>query len=221
MRILGLDCSASSCSAALWADGAVRARRFDPVAEGQAERVIPMAEAVMAEAGMSYAALSAIVATTGPGRFTGVRVGLAAARGLALASGVQAWGVSTTEALGVAARAAMGPIGTLAVALECKRRELAFQVFAESSAGDPILVTPEDGVASLPAGDIVLVGDGAPRLLAALDAVGRTGRIMTGFGQPDAVYVVALAATRLEAGLSLPLPRPIYARPPDVMAPLP
>lgn len=221
MRILGLDCSVSSCSAALWVDGVVRARRFEPVAESQAERIIPMAEAVMAEAGISYAALGAIVATIGPGRFTGVRVGLAAARGLALASGVQAWGVATTEALGVAARAAMGPIGTLAVALECKRRQLAFQVFAESSCGDPALVTPEDGVASLPAGDVVLVGDGAPRLLAALDDVGRVGRIMRGFDQPDAVHVVALAATRLEAGLSLPLPRPLYARPPDVTAPVP
>ena len=215
MKILGLECAASACSAAVWADGSVRARRFEANAEGRADALVVMAEAVMAEAGLGYAQLDSVVATVGPGRFTGVRVGLAAARGLALAVGVPAWGVTSTDALAHAVRPSLRAEETLIVALECKRHELASEIYAPGAAG-PALHAPDDLAAAAPPGPLAVAGDGAPRLLDALARMGRAARLLTPHAQPDAADVAALAARRLVEGLPLLAPRPLYLRAPDV-----
>src|SRR5450432_1394851 len=107
MTILALDTSGAACSVAL-RDGAGRllAHRFEALARGHAERLMPMLREVMAEADVDFAALALIAVTTGPGSFTGIRVGLAAARGLALASGLPILGITAFEALAGAVPAA-------------------------------------------------------------------------------------------------------------------
>ena len=85
MRILAIDTATAACSAALMVGDAIVARRFVAMARGHAESLIPMVEAVLAEAGAAYGDLDLIATTVGPGTFTGLRVGLAAARGLAVA----------------------------------------------------------------------------------------------------------------------------------------
>ncbi|MCH6588836.1 MAG: tRNA (adenosine(37)-N6)-threonylcarbamoyltransferase complex dimerization subunit type 1 TsaB, partial [Proteobacteria bacterium] len=72
--LLAFDTAGTACSAAIWRDGAVRARRFEAMSRGQSERLVPMIQAVMAEAGVAYPALDAIAVTCGPGGFTGVRI---------------------------------------------------------------------------------------------------------------------------------------------------
>ena len=101
-RLLALDTAGTACSAAVWCAGKVRARRFEVMARGQSERLVPMIEAVMSEAGIAYGALDAVAVTLGPGGFTGVRIGLATARALALAWARPIIGVSNFEALAAA-----------------------------------------------------------------------------------------------------------------------
>ena len=92
VSVLGIDTSAAACSAALWRDGAVIAREHAAMARGHAESLMPMVERVMR--GAAYESLDAVAVTAGPGAFTGLRIGLAAARGIALAAGIPAIGVS-------------------------------------------------------------------------------------------------------------------------------
>ncbi|MEE2859754.1 MAG: tRNA (adenosine(37)-N6)-threonylcarbamoyltransferase complex dimerization subunit type 1 TsaB [Pseudomonadota bacterium] len=98
---LGNDTSAAHCAAALLRGDRLLAQRHEEMAKGQAERLMPMVAELLAEAGMCWHDLSVIGVGTGPGNFTGIRVAVAAARGLSLALGIPAVGVGTHEALAV------------------------------------------------------------------------------------------------------------------------
>lgn len=95
--ILGIDTSSGQCAVALVGDQVVV--RNEPMVRGHAEALFPMIDAVLAEAGVHFHDLTRIGVCTGPGSFTGIRVGLAAARGLALGCGIEAIGISRFEAL--------------------------------------------------------------------------------------------------------------------------
>jgi tRNA threonylcarbamoyladenosine biosynthesis protein TsaB len=97
--ILAFDTAAARCAAALVRGETVLARRDEAIDRGQAERLLPMLEEMLAEAGVAWRDLGGIGVVTGPGNFTGVRLAVAAARGLALALGIPAVGVSVFEAL--------------------------------------------------------------------------------------------------------------------------
>jgi tRNA threonylcarbamoyladenosine biosynthesis protein TsaB len=98
LPILAFDTSAAHCAAALLSEGRL-ILRDEPMAKGQAERLMPMLEEVLAEGGIGWADLKALAVGTGPGNFTGVRIAVAAARGLALGLGIPAVGVTRLEAL--------------------------------------------------------------------------------------------------------------------------
>lgn len=103
--ILAIDTSCARCAVALVADADI-SRQILPMERGHAEALMPVIEAVLAEAGARYRDLTRIAVCTGPGSFTGIRVGIAAARGLALGLGIPAIGITRLEAL--AAQAATG-----------------------------------------------------------------------------------------------------------------
>ncbi|HEX7968463.1 MAG TPA: tRNA (adenosine(37)-N6)-threonylcarbamoyltransferase complex dimerization subunit type 1 TsaB, partial [Stellaceae bacterium] len=94
MSVLAFDSAGNGCSAAVLRDGQIAAHRFALMERGQAEALMPMIAAVLEEAAMPVEALDLIAVTVGPGAFTGLRIGLAAAQGLALASGVPALGIT-------------------------------------------------------------------------------------------------------------------------------
>ena len=100
MILLALDCANDGCSAAVLIDGAVAAFEGRELSRGQAEVLMPMVESVMRRAGKDYFDLKAVAVTTGPGSFTGVRIGLATARGIGLAAGLPVVGVSALEVAG-------------------------------------------------------------------------------------------------------------------------
>lgn len=95
---LGFDTSAAHCAAALLRGEELLASRYEEMSKGQAERLFPMLEELLQEAGLGWRDLDVIGVGTGPGNFTGVRVAVAAARGLALSLNIPAVGVSATEA---------------------------------------------------------------------------------------------------------------------------
>jgi tRNA threonylcarbamoyladenosine biosynthesis protein TsaB len=98
LPVLAFDTSAAHCAAALLWDGGL-ILRDEPMQKGQAERLMPMLEEVLAEGGFAWRDLKALAVGTGPGNFTGVRIAVAAARGLALGLGIPAVGVTRLEAL--------------------------------------------------------------------------------------------------------------------------
>ena len=227
--LLAFDTAGTACSAAVWREGALRARRFEPMSRGQSERLVPMIEAVMAEAGIAYPALDAIAVTCGPGGFTGVRIGLATARALALACARPVIGVSNFEAVAASVPEDARTGRSLAAVIDAKRSDLYVQAFGVTPGGTDLkpaaparAIAPADLDSYLPAGPLLLVGDAADTALAALVAAGRDVVAAAAPGQADAGVVAALAAVRPLPEAGTPPPGPIYLRGPDVtLAPLP
>src|SRR5437868_15395059 len=176
MTILALDTSSAACSVALRdRGGRLVGHRFEALARGHAERLMPMLRETMAEAGTGFADLALIAVTTGPGSFTGIRVGLAAARGLALASAVPLLGVTAFDAVQQAVAPAERQGRALWVAIDSRRGDLFIQGFAADGAplAAPVAVTQEALAAAVPEEALLLAGDGAARAAALLAAAGR------------------------------------------------
>lgn len=112
MLILAIDTALNACSVAVLRSGEVLVSRVEPMAKGQAERLAPMVHEVLMEAGVSAAQIDRIAVTRGPGAFTGLRIGLAFARGLAVALDRPCLGISTLEVLahGAAAQRTLAAI---------------------------------------------------------------------------------------------------------------
>lgn len=203
--ILAFDCSGASCSAAVVIDGIAAASRFVEMARGQAEALVPMISAVIAEAGIEFAALDAIATTVGPGSFTGLRIGLATARGLALAAGKPLIAVTSFEAFRAAA-----PPGALTVLIDSRRGPLFVQEFDEMgrAAGEACALEPDAASAFLAARTGGRAGDGVPLLPGNLEAPGRIR-----------AEAVARAALNLDATARARPALPLYLRAPDVTLP--
>lgn len=205
MIVLALDTAGVNCSAALYDSdsGLVLAALQETIGKGHAERLSGMIDAVFGKAGLTPQDIGLIGVTVGPGSFTGIRVGVAAARGLSLALGVRAVGVSTLEVLADEARQTLGPVPVLA-AIDAKRDEIYLQTF-----------------------DAVGTAIDEPQSLSLADARQMTSRTAaTPFGsgvaalagmsaeadQFDIVAVARLAARRPNAPGK---PAPLYLRGPD------
>jgi tRNA threonylcarbamoyladenosine biosynthesis protein TsaB len=218
VKVLAFDTALAACSAAVWSDGAILAARLERLDRGHAEALMPMVEAVRTEAGLAYQDIDRLAVTIGPGTFTGLRIGLAAARGLALAIGRPLVGVTTLEALaaGVSEDERQGR-SVLAV-IDARRGEVYAQAF---DAGLAPLVPPSlstvTGAARLAPAPLLIVGSGALLVQTALVADGKEARVSEAAETPDATVVAALAAGR--AVVSDEMPAPLYLRAPDARLP--
>ena len=125
--LLAFDTSAAHCAAALLCGDRV-ILRMEEMQKGQAERLMPLLEEVLAEAGIGWADLTALAVGTGPGNFTGVRIAVAAARGLALGLGIPAVGVTRLEAV------AHGLPRPISVIEDARREQIYVQSFADGPA---------------------------------------------------------------------------------------
>lgn len=208
MLVLGLDTCLNACSVAILDGERVLAHRRETMARGHQERLAPMAQAVMADAGLPFADLQRIGATVGPGSFTGLRVGVAFAKGLASALGVPAVGVGSLEALAAEAD------GLVAAAIDARRDQLYLQVFDD---GQPLMApdvlpigTAAARLTELARGRaLTLVGSGAPLLSEV-----RPGAHVVVPEGCDARYVARLAAAKPATPI-----RPLYLRAPDAKLP--
>ena len=221
MRILAFDTATSACSAALWEDGGVRARRLETMTRGHAEALLPMIIDVMDEAEAEFRELDLIAVTVGPGAFTGLRIGLAAARGMALAAAAPCLGVTTLEAVahGVSDEERAG--ATLLVALTTKRRDIYAQTFDAllSPLTPPRVLLPDELMALVPGGRLVVAGDAGGEVAAMLTARHVDAVLSAAAALPDAAMVAAIAAVRWTPGDRVPAPVPLYLRPPDAKIP--
>lgn len=199
--VLGFDTSAAHCAAALLLPDGRVLHRLEEMDKGQAERLLPLLEELLAEAGVGWRDLTAIGVGTGPGNFTGVRISVAAARGLALGLGIPAIGITRLEAL------AHGLPRPLAVVEDARRGEIYLQSFAEDETGAQLAALDE--VASF--GRLPLVGS------AATAAAALTGAAALAPAMPLAEAIARLAAAR--AGSPQPRPAPFYLRAADAAPP--
>ena len=208
MIVLGLDTCLNACSVAVLDGDRVLASRSDVMARGHQERLAPMVQAAMADAGLAFDRLERIGATVGPGSFTGLRVGVAFAKGLASALGRPAIGIGTLEALASEAS------GLVAAAIDARRDQIYLQIFED---GAPLMApdvlslgTAAARLAELTlARPLTLIGSGAPLLADA--APGAAILMPEGC---DARQVARLAAARPVTAI-----RPLYLRAPDARLP--
>ncbi|RED51492.1 tRNA (adenosine(37)-N6)-threonylcarbamoyltransferase complex dimerization subunit type 1 TsaB [Aestuariispira insulae] len=218
-RILAIDSACSSCSVAVLDDGKVQASAFEEMARGQAAHLVPMIEDVLTRAGFRAMDMDAFAVTIGPGAFTGIRIGLATARGLGLASNVPVIGITTTEAIAAAARQGDEPI--LAV-VETKRADIYAQYFSSAGSSAPVACPLDQLPGLVGEGAVKICGDGHQRARPVLEAAGIECQICDMPGQPQAEWVARLAQGRIDAeGMAVfdHPPAPLYLRPPDVSPP--
>jgi tRNA threonylcarbamoyl adenosine modification protein YeaZ len=211
MKILAVDTALGACSAALLDNERVLAHRFEPMDRGHAERLAPMVEEIMREANVEFASLDRLAVTTGPGTFTGQRVGLAFMRGLRIALHRPLIGITTLEAIAAHAKAESG--AELAIPLHDARRD---EIYLEIENRLPPSVLPFDEVVARLrafANDrVALAGTAASRVCDAL----ANQFLLSSVRQPDALWVARLAMT---ADATDGAPRPLYLRAPDAKLP--
>jgi len=195
--ILAFDTSAAHCAALLLCGDDVLAARHENMAKGQVERLFPLLEELLAQAGKSWSDFTAIGVCTGPGNFTGVRIGVASARGLALSLNIPAVGISMLEAL------AFGTTGASLSILDARRERFFVQAFNDGVAsGTPDIYT---------AGALPLSGQ-------KINAVAPLPFADTPHIPPRPVEAIArLAATRFVD--TTQRPAPLYLRAPNAALP--
>jgi len=218
--VLALETALSHCSVALWHKGSVIAAEKVTERNQQTHRLVPMIASVMGRAGLSFAALGSIATTLGPGSFSGIRIGLATARGLALASKKPVIACSSLELLAWQAYAAMpGHSGPVTVAINAYRQQVYAQNFQYDSATGMIALSEAAAIdrsavsAHFPTDSFLLAGDMQAELAA--EAVSGQCISVAEAQSPDAAALAAYVALHAIT----PTPRhdlkPLYLRAPD------
>jgi tRNA threonylcarbamoyladenosine biosynthesis protein TsaB len=221
-RVLALDVAGSACSVAVAAAADVLSMRSQPMLRGQAEALLPMVDAAMREAALPVKALDLVAVTVGPGSFTGIRVGLAAARGIAFAASLPLVGVTGFEAVAASLLSENDADSRLVLAaLESRGAELYVQLFdRDRPLAAPAVLLPEALAERIAAscGDrpLRIVGDAAERAVSAL-----AERPQTSIGVPPAVVlgVARAALLRWRRGEPAGRAEPFYLRPPGTSLP--
>jgi tRNA threonylcarbamoyladenosine biosynthesis protein TsaB len=222
--ILALDTAGLACSVAVGVGEKLAGVERVANVHGQAEILLPLVDRVMAAAGLTPAALDVVAATVGPGSFTGIRVGLSAARGIALATGAQLFGVSSFDAVAAAVpRRDRERSHFLLVALESRREDLYVRIFDPlcNPIDEPAAIMPQALASAVDAmigrQRLLIAGDAVHRVAAVL--ADRTETVLLEGAVPDAAGVLeaALSLIRRDAGGGAA--RPLYLRPPDVTLP--
>lgn len=209
MLLLALDTATPAVTVALHDGGDVVASFSQVDARRHGELLLPAVDRVLADAGVKLDAVTGIVVGTGPGPYTGLRVGLMTADTFGLALGIPVYGVCTLDGLAHAAGLDDGPF---VVATDARRKEVYWARYEDSRTrtGEPAVDRPTD---------IAEQVEGLP-------AVG-AGALLYPDTFPDArdpehvpaASLAALAAERIAAGVAPPAPRPLYLRRPDAQVP--
>jgi tRNA threonylcarbamoyl adenosine modification protein YeaZ len=211
MKILAIDTSANLCAACVFdTDAGERGRAVLDLGKGHAEHLMTVIDDALNAAGSTYADIGLVGVSVGPGSFTGIRVGVAAARGLALALKIPSVGVTTLDALADEARAAY-PGREILAAIDARRDQLYLARYEQGGEriSGPVIASLADAVAEAGGQGVVLAGSAADMIAA---AIGRPIDIATRSATADIGVYAKLAARQDRAAAP---PRPLYLRDAD------
>jgi tRNA threonylcarbamoyladenosine biosynthesis protein TsaB len=215
MRVLAIDTALGACAAAVLDTerAAVTAQESLAMQRGHAEALMPLVKRVMEQAGLAFAELDRIAVTTGPGSFTGLRVGIAAARGLGLAAAKPVVGLTTLAAYAAPLIAADDTLPVV-VAIDARHGQVYLQVFGP---GGRTIVAPRlaplrEALRAAATGAPRLTGTAADLLAAAWPSAERPPSAVDQRAAPDIDWVARLGAAASESGAA---PKPLYLRAPD------
>lgn len=210
VTLLALETATDVCSVALVADGQVLADLTLRRPRAHAESLVPMIEDALRYAGLTASALEAVAVSMGPGSYTGLRIGVSTAKGLAMAVDAKLIGVPSLEALAAGAASRVAPGGTICALFNSRRQEVyaaAFRCGAandlESVAGaEALLLDDVPGwLESLGGERLWLVGEGVPRVEPRLSSLNRNVEVIgLQAVAPSAVWVARQALLRYEHG---------------------
>lgn len=210
MTVLAIDTSEANCSAALWTEGGQSFAASDPIGRGHAERLLPMIEELLSEACIAYRDISRIAVTTGPGTFTGLRVGLSVARGLALSLGVPCTGLSGLEVLAAQAKKNEGIVHSV---IKGRGGQVFYQVFEAEGGAKPakalhkaVNIDADDARAAIETRSGYVIGSAVPLVL------GREA------GPEDVIDPIVLAKAAFPLDPDDYPPEPFYLREADAIA---
>jgi len=215
MRVLAIDTALEACSAAVLdtEHAGMVAHESQPMARGHAEALMPLIARVLDRSQLAFAELDRIAVTTGPGSFTGLRVGISAARGIALASGKPAVGLSTLAAYAAPFIAADDTLPVVA-AIDARHEHVYLQVFGPGGRTivTPRLVSLADARRMALTGGPRIVGTAANIMAANWPGGERPPALVEQRSAPDINWVARLGAAAVATGQP---PKPLYLRAPD------
>jgi tRNA threonylcarbamoyl adenosine modification protein YeaZ len=215
LRLLALDTALDACSACVVEGSSLEPLAIEslPMARGHAEALIPLVDRVMSKVEGGFSSLGRVAVTVGPGSFTGLRVGISAARAIALAAGIPAVGVTTLSAY-AAPVIASGSGATTAAAIDARHGQVYLQVFAPGgrTVVTPRIVPAREAARLLGSGPVRIVGSGAALMQSEARAVGLDSVVEDASPAPDILWIARLG---MAAQPAQALPRPFYLRPPD------
>lgn len=215
MRVLAIDTALGSCAACVLKAGEAQplASEQQILERGHAEALMPLVARVMERVEGGFDTIERVAVTVGPGSFTGLRVGLAAARAIGLARRVPVVGVSTLAAYCAAMmRREIGRIA--AAAIDARHGTVYFQAIAPGGValGPPQQCTPREAVRLIGAGPVSLAGSGAAMVAQEAWSIGLDAVVVDASPAPDIAWIARLG---LLADPNSALPRPLYLRAPD------
>lgn len=205
-KLLAVDTCFGACSVAVLDGARIAASRFVVMERGHAEALAPMVQEVMREAKLEFSALDKLAVTTGPGSFTGQRVGLAFMRGLRVALKKPLIGVTSLAAMAEQARTETGK--AKAAAIHDAKREEVYLAMRGEDVPAQLMTVAQARTLLAPFAGLALAGTAASVFATPDDTV-------TAITAPDAIWVGRLAM-HAEAE---EVPRPLYLRPPDAKLP--
>jgi len=225
-NLLAIDTALSSCSVAVIKSGSIAAVRLQEMVRGQSEALLPMAAATLTDANIDWVDLDVLAVTVGPGAFTGLRIGLAAVRGLGLSLNLPMIGVTTMETIARATTVNERSTVMIMVVVESRREDLFVQCFDRNlkEISDIQACLPENLKDLVKMQSVLLCGDGTERAAKALIKSGVQVDISQSAKLPNADSVALIAYERWQRdkdkiSVDRTPPSPIYVRPPDAIKP--
>ena len=222
MKLFAFDTALGACSVSCFVGGEEQATHFEPMPRGHAEVLMDHLAKVEAASGIAIAEADAIAVTVGPGTFTGVRVGLAAAKAFALATNKPVLGVSSLSALAAQVTPDRSrEEDTVAVAIDARRSQIYFQLFdaqlapvSEAGALDPAAASQAVADRCRQGHRTRVIGSGAQILASELTEPVDNAVFDTSDRQPSAREVARIASA-IPIGDWPARVAPLYLRPPD------